>query len=451
MKFDVEKFLKDTGVEYQREEKIFKGSLCTCYQLSECAFDASHTNNDACIFQYENGSIAYKCFHNSCQDKKWKDAKAKLKERCKDDLKEYWSHFNIESKDKPSRQDITYISGTEVMANPKDIEWLIINMLSMNESILIHAKGGLGKSMFVLYLLLKLASPERSRLFDNFIVPERRCSLIIGAENGSIATYQRLKKMCDGPGNLKDGLGNIFFLSKYGDTTITGEVFLDESFCNFLVEFIKKIEAEKEVKIDILVIDPLISFSGAKNENDAAEMRPSLDAMDSVCRQARCTPIIIHHDKKDGGDYRGSTAINDWARNRIRLKQENVNQVQNNGDVDNGPKIMETDCIRIIHEKCNNFQMFHSFLVKMTDNLHFEKVSEQMSQADAEVVIAVSEALKDMGGHADSMNALADQYRELSGVGRTTARKHILMAVEKNLIRRDQGQNGRYRFDLISG
>ena len=45
------------------------------YVLEHCLFDESHKGKDAAIFQKPDGSLGYKCFHNSCSDKHWKDVR----------------------------------------------------------------------------------------------------------------------------------------------------------------------------------------------------------------------------------------------------------------------------------------------------------------------------------------------------------------------------------------
>ena len=349
--------------------------------------------------------------------------------------------------EKSSQKKITYLSGADIIAKPMKLKWLVINMFSMFESILIHAAGGVGKSMFVLYLILVLGAFKNSLeeslngFLGDFIIPKKRASLVIGSENGRVTTYQRLKSMCGGAGNLEEGLKNIFFLSQYEDTTISGVVFLDDSFCDFLVEFIHKLEEEQQIKIDIIVIDPLISFTGADDENNSAIMRPALDAIDKVCKQVKCTPIVIHHDKKDGGDYRGSTAINDWTRNRISLKREfiaenRITDMDSQGNV-TGQRVAQIPVIRVRHEKCNNFKMFDPFLIRMNKHLHFERVEEQMSPEDAEKSHTVAQALKDMGDYSKSTNALAKVYQDLTGLGVTAAKNHIKIASENGIITRE--------------
>lgn len=463
MAFDIEKLLNDCGIIHKKTEDVFEGRKCTKYKLKSCIFNETHTDNDACFIRYESGAIIYTCFHNSCGNKDWNAAREKIKEKYNLNMSEYWSNDLSRSAARSTRSEITYITGAEIIDLPIEIEWIVEGMLSMGESVLIHAKGGLGKSMFALYLALILASaddtPEDSIsnfLCDEFTIPKQRCTLIIGAENGVAANKYRLKIMCKGSVELTRGSEKIIFLYKYNDTRITGEAFSDESFCDFLVNHIRMIENEQDVKIDILIIDPLISYTGAKNENDSAEMRPALDAIDRVCIQAKCTPIVIHHDRKNGDEYRGSTAINDWARNRIGLKKEilaenRITEMDAQEKV-TGTRTVKIPAIRVTHEKCNNFRAFSSFLMKMTDNLHFEMISEQISPKDLEIVTQVEQALKGMGGYAESTNVLASKYSELAGVGRTTAKKHISVAVNNGTIDRkssEKEKNHGYEYFLF--
>lgn len=50
----------------------------TLYRLDRCLFDPSHSKNEASIIQGEDGRVSYQCFHNSCQGKKWQEARAQI-------------------------------------------------------------------------------------------------------------------------------------------------------------------------------------------------------------------------------------------------------------------------------------------------------------------------------------------------------------------------------------
>ncbi len=334
---------------------------------------------------------------------------------------------------------ISYMSFSELVKNPVELEWIIEGMISKGDATIIHAPGGVGKSMLGLYISLFLASQAGeqeppNKIFETFLVPKRRCSLFLQAENSSAAMYNRIELMCTGNQAFAKGLNYLFVLSQYNDTTITGERFSNTKFCKFLVEYINKLENEEKLKIDLLIIDPLISYHGG-DENDAVETRDTLDGITSVCSQAKCTPILIHHNsknRKNENGYRGSTAINDWARNRISLKQEEVTKsVSNQKTGVLIPKLEKLKLIRVTHEKCNNFQLFDSFLLEMGSDLNFRFVDKQLSEQDKEICNKVVLALKNIGGHAESQNKLAKSYRAISTAKGKTAKTHIQKA-EKN-------------------
>lgn len=69
-----------------KQESCFSGG--TKFILEQCPFDDSHRGKDACIFLMDNGSIGFKCFHNSCSDYTWRDVRL-LYEPDAYDRKEY--------------------------------------------------------------------------------------------------------------------------------------------------------------------------------------------------------------------------------------------------------------------------------------------------------------------------------------------------------------------------
>ena len=71
-KFDLQKFISDHNIPVKSIENTPDGVK---YILEHCLFDESHKGKDAAIFQKPDGSLGYKCFHNSCSDKRWKDVR----------------------------------------------------------------------------------------------------------------------------------------------------------------------------------------------------------------------------------------------------------------------------------------------------------------------------------------------------------------------------------------
>lgn len=69
--FDIEEWMQKYGINY----RIANWSNGTKYILDCCPFDSSHRGKDAVIFKRMNGALGFKCFHNSCSDKTWRDVR----------------------------------------------------------------------------------------------------------------------------------------------------------------------------------------------------------------------------------------------------------------------------------------------------------------------------------------------------------------------------------------
>ena len=70
--FSVTDWMDEHGIRYT-QDGTWEGG--TKYILDHCPFDKNHSNKDAMILVQSSGAIAFKCFHNSCRDKKWQDVR----------------------------------------------------------------------------------------------------------------------------------------------------------------------------------------------------------------------------------------------------------------------------------------------------------------------------------------------------------------------------------------
>lgn len=71
-KFDLDSFISKHHIQVQSRSSFSEGEKIV---LDHCLFDHSHKAKDAAIFKMNNGAIGYRCFHNSCSDKKWQDVR----------------------------------------------------------------------------------------------------------------------------------------------------------------------------------------------------------------------------------------------------------------------------------------------------------------------------------------------------------------------------------------
>lgn len=68
--FNLREFIAKYGIRIAKEIPITGGG--TKYILEECPFDSQHKSPDSALFELPNGSIAFKCFHNSCSQYDWR-------------------------------------------------------------------------------------------------------------------------------------------------------------------------------------------------------------------------------------------------------------------------------------------------------------------------------------------------------------------------------------------
>ena len=73
--FDLRNWLCEHHINI-RESVSYKGG--TKYILECCPFDESHKGKDAAVFQLANGAVGFKCLHNSCVHRTWRDFREKF-------------------------------------------------------------------------------------------------------------------------------------------------------------------------------------------------------------------------------------------------------------------------------------------------------------------------------------------------------------------------------------
>ena len=352
-----------------------------------------------------------------------------------------------------SQGKIEIISAEEIRALNPQVEPLVEGFLNKGDNTLIVAPGGLGKSMLSTHMSLEFAVPYPEKLFERFPIKTRMSSLFFQTENSMATINSRMSKMAGDNPEYQKAMKYITFPFITDNILSISKSLENPDAVFWFIEAIKAAEEHQGQKINIVMWDPFVSFHDGQ-ENDAGRMRAALDAVTFIAQATDITPIIIHHNNKNG-DYRGSSAILDWGRNMISLTREfigedRITDVDSQGNV-TGRRTAQIPCIKVKHEKSNNMPLFESFLLRMTDKLRFEPVTESIPAKQMEDCNAVSQALLDMGGYAESHNSLVKAYCEFSGNSSSTAKRHITEAVKNVFIRRESiTRNGKPVYEYHS-
>lgn len=102
-KVDIEAYLSHYNVLIKSKER--KDSRTYYYLTNGCLFNPKHDKKDAAIIQDVDGKLGYKCFHTSCADNGWNEAKQKISGSdsiapfMKDERGEPWKHSPEYSKE----------------------------------------------------------------------------------------------------------------------------------------------------------------------------------------------------------------------------------------------------------------------------------------------------------------------------------------------------------------
>jgi KaiC/GvpD/RAD55 family RecA-like ATPase len=313
------------------------------------------------------------------------------------------------------------MSAEELVQKQIKEEYLIKGLLEKQGSLLIIGQTGIKKSMLTLHMALTLATRHKdNRLWGIFELPPKRIrTLFIQSENGISATQKRINLMVKSNPDLRNGMRRLFFPDGINDCRITGDL-RTESFREKIKALIFKTKAR------LIVVDPLISFNYA-DENNNTEVRKVLNTLTEICDITKVACIVVHHmGKSSSNDVfsgRGASAIADWANDILILSKADKE----------GQKR-----IKINHAKSRNFIPALPFTLEAPDNLSFRRIESAAPEKDFQIVI---DTLTELGGEVEDQGTFKEELVKCGVSSKSTALRLINKAVAAGLIEEDK--NGR--------
>lgn len=299
--FDLLEFMRVNGLTYKEDTNGGRDGS-KIYRLDECPFDPSHKDGDAKIFQYSDGSIAFKCHHNSCRKYKWQDVREKFEpgvyDRTDDEAIDagYQQHLQkkfeespveVKPKEKPKKKrKIRKLKTAEALMK-KDLPEPRV-FIGVDEELpileegtcILSAKPKLGKSWFALGICLAVAKGE-----DFLGYRTNQCStLYLDLETSEVLQQKRLRKYLKGEPVPKN-----FYLETETDSLENG--------------FVEQIEAylAEDPNIGIVVIDVFqIIRSQAKSmkESEYEHAYRDITPLNELAQKHHLSIILVCHDRK---------------------------------------------------------------------------------------------------------------------------------------------------------
>lgn len=340
--FDLDSFISKHHIPVQSRSSFSEGEKIV---LDHCLFDHSHKAKDAAIFKMNNGSIGYKCFHNSCADKKWQDVRL-LFEPNAYDYKNRNQGFNsfttqpvVQKQTKQERQeevdskgekfldfsdikDVDRDSLVYIKTHITDIDKKIIGLLK-GELTIVSGLSASGKSSILGQIALNAVDDGfRVAFYSGELTPARMKNWI---------HLQAAGRNFSNPTEYE----SMFFVKNKHKTLIDkwlrGKMYLyNNLYGNKYSQMYKDIEeqiANKEV--DLVILDNVMTLDlGADNFNMNEAQTRAVQSLSDLAKKHKVHVILVAHPRKSisflrAEDLSGTSNMRNLADNILLMHRVN--------------------------------------------------------------------------------------------------------------------------------
>lgn len=196
----------------------------------------------------------------------------------------------------------------ELMAMRDDPDrWIIPNMIPAQGRVMVHGSGGSFKSTMLFDAAVAISSG--GLLMEHFSVQKHGPVLLISTEGSifdnkaRITAHLRARNLAPSQVQMHY-CQEPFMLDEPSDVAELDDII-------------------GEIKPILVILDPLDSFFSG-DENSAKETKPLRRAANDFIRKHNCAVALIHHNRKDSTEYRGSTAWRGWIDSQLKVDRADV-------------------------------------------------------------------------------------------------------------------------------
>lgn len=314
--FDLEEWLDKHYLRY--EKSTYKDG--DKYILESCPFDSSHNGKDACLFRSRSGAIGFKCLHNSCSCKTWKDVRIMFEpdayeRQYQETQKMIYGTFNRDKK--RESKPIVETEGKPVFYTPIDIfEKPQVEEAFIRTGTYDVDKRLRGLKKGYVSVVSGLRGSAKSTLLSQWAIEAVESGNNVAVFSGELSDKNFMKWMnlqCAGKSRVYENpnYANYFnvkreYCKEIADW-LTGHFWLyNNDYGNDFVSITEQFEkAIEEHKLDFLILDNLMAFNiTALSDNKWDAQTEFVWTLQRIAKKYDIHVLFVAHPRKALGFLR---------------------------------------------------------------------------------------------------------------------------------------------------
>lgn len=345
--FNLVDWMQRHGLEYTERGAFSDGGRK--FVLSECPFNPQHKAPDSMLVLQPDGAIAFKCFHNSCQDKTWEDVWRRFDpglyeaQKAEEDrrIEEGWRRHNANRTDIPYEEAVlgesaepVFLSADMIADKPEEVRVFI---RTGNAEVDYKTKG-LEKG--TISLVSGLRGGGKSTLLAGWMLNAINAGNTVVCYSGELSDRNFLRWMVQ----QAAGKAHTIQSDEYEDYyTVDKEISLkvarwigqrlwlyNNNYGNNYQKVYDLVSKQvKETKADMVVIDNIMSLDLSASDRDKYESQTKFIWMlKDLARLTQTHVIFVAHPRKSQGflrldDVSGSGNIGNIVDNAFIVHRNN--------------------------------------------------------------------------------------------------------------------------------
>lgn len=313
-RFDLDAFMTEHGIQVEKRS-TFKGG--TKLVLHECPFDSNHKAPDAAVFQMADGSFGFKCLHNSCSHRTWRDFRLFFDPHAYDQktYREFVSRMQYERPQREMPKPETEDKGKKWLSMG-DIQWVDMSkIVTMPTGFLALDKRIKGLMVGDVTVLSGLSGAGKTSWLDSVMLNVVDKGFKVAVWSGELQGFRFqswIDQIAAGKGHVvkHDGYENMWYAPKMVSDKIHAWLgdrlrLYNNDYGAKWSQLFADIQEVAEQGVQLIVVDNLAAIDLEQNDfNKNDQQTRFITDLKELCKRKNIHAIVVCHPRKEMGFLR---------------------------------------------------------------------------------------------------------------------------------------------------